>query len=227
MDMEQVLRSSSDWAERDRAGRLLIQALAAQEKYRDALARAEELRNNSADPDSIGFGAFHAALMEENGAKAEIIDEIKINGVTVSSTAVRAALCRGDVEFAEKLTGRPFSVTLPVIHGRRIGTGLGFPTINQAYPDNLTELRRGVYVCRVQIDGKTYKAVTNVGVKPTVRGDGVSIETHIIGYDGDLYGRDITVSFYRFLRDEIKFDSLEALKKQIEKDRKKAGEIKI
>ena len=88
-------------------------------------------------------------------------------------------------------------------------------------------LRRGVYVCRVQIDGKTYKAVTNVGVKPTVRGDGVSIETHIIGYDGDLYGRDITVSFYRFLRDEIKFDSLEALKKQIEKDRKKAGEIKI
>ena len=174
-----------------------------------------------------GDAAALKSLMEKNGAKAEIINEIQINGITVSSTAVRAALCRGDVELAAELTGRPFSVTLPVIHGRRIGTGLGFPTINQAYPDNLTELRRGVYVCRVEADGKTYRAVTNVGVKPTVKSDGVSIETHIIGYDGDLYGRDITVTFLRFLRDERKFSSLEELKKQIEKDKKRAEEEQI
>ena len=162
------------------------------------------------------------ALMEQSGKCAFVEDEIKINGMTVSSTAVRAALKDGDVRLAAALLGRPFSVTLPVIHGRRIGTGLGFPTVNQAYPETLTEMRRGVYVCRVEVDGKDHKAVTNVGVKPTLKNESLCIETHIIDCSGDFYGRDLTVRFYGFLRDEKKFASLDELKQQIKTDTERA-----
>jgi len=165
------------------------------------------------------------ALMMKSGADAKIIDEVKINGVTVSSTAVKRALYDGDITLANAMLDRAFSVTLPVIRGRRIGTWIGFPTINQAYPPELTELKRGVYACRVDIDGITYKAVTNVGIKPTVGAAGVTVETHIIGYNGDLYGRDITVKFYGFLREERKFDTIEELKDQIKKDVIKANEL--
>lgn len=164
-------------------------------------------------------------LMERAGAHARIIDEIKINGTAVSSTAVKRALSDGDIALANAMLNRPFSVTLPVIHGRRIGTGLGFPTINQDYPAELTDLRRGVYACRVDIDGVSYKAVSNVGIKPTVGADGVTVETHIIGCDMDLYGREIKVEFLFFIRDERKYDTLRELQEQIKKDVKKAGEL--
>ena len=177
--------------------------------------------------DAKGDAEALKSLMEQNGKSAFIEDEIKIGGLTVSSTAVRKALKDGDVTLAAKLLGRPFSVTLPVIHGRRIGTGLGFPTVNQSYPDTLTEMRRGVYVCRVEIDGVDYKAVTNVGIKPTLENCPLTIETHILNCEGDFYGRDLTVRFYGFLRDEKKFSSLDELKKQIKEDKEKAKEADI
>ena len=158
------------------------------------------------------------SLMHGYGKGAVVLDEIKCGKSSVSSTAIRSLLGAGSVTLAAVMLGRPFSVTLPVIHGRRLGTGMGYPTINQKYPDDLTPLRRGVYACRAYVDGQAYPAVSNVGVKPTVGSDCVTVETHIFGYDADMYGLDVKVEFIDFIREEKKFNSLDELKAQIAKD---------
>ena len=157
-------------------------------------------------------------LMRENGGGGIIIDKVCVDGVTVSSTGIRKALSDGDIKLANDMLGRPFSVEMPVIHGNNIGKSLGFPTINQTYPDGLVMLKHGVYACETYIDGIKYKAATDVGVKPTVGSDRVCCESFIIDYDGDLYGKTVTVYFTGFLRDERKFASLGLLAEQISKD---------
>ena len=158
------------------------------------------------------------SLMHGYGKGAVVLDPVKCGQRPVSSTAIRAALKDGDVRLAQMMLGRPFSVTLPVIHGRRLGTGMGYPTINQKYPDDLTPLRPGVYACRAYVGGGVHPAVSNVGVKPTVGAEFVTVETHIFGYDADMYGLDVCVEFIDFIRDEKKFGSLGELKAQIAKD---------
>lgn len=164
-------------------------------------------------------------LMRQNGGDAYICGAVTYKNTPVSSTEIRKALKNGDIQLSNGMLGRRFSITLPVVHGGHIGTGLGFPTVNQIYPDGLTPLRRGVYACRAKLGGRSYKAVSNVGTKPTVGSDGVVCETHIIDYDGDLYGKNVTVSFCRFIRDEKKFDSLEQLRAQIAADTETAKEL--
>lgn len=159
-----------------------------------------------------------AALMRGYGKGCVVIDKVCQNGVPVSSTAIRKALSDGDVGLANAMLGRKFTIETPVVHGSSIGKGLGFPTINQPYPDGLVMLRHGVYACETYIGGVKYKAVSNVGVKPTVGSDSVICETYILDYDGDLYGQTVTVGFNGFIRDERKFDSLDLLSGQIEKD---------
>lgn len=167
---------------------------------------------------AAGDAALLCELMRKYGAGAVVVDEIKLGGTPVSSTSIRSALKKGDIKLANDLLGRPFSVTLPVVHGRRLGTGMGYPTINQNYPPELSPLRFGVYACIAYAEGAPHPAVTNVGVKPTVGSDTVTVETHIFGCDADLYGRDITVEFIDFLRGERKFATLEELKAQIARD---------
>ena len=160
---------------------------------------------------------------EKNSVRFEIVRPVLDDGVPVSSTRIRAALREGDVPLANRLLGSPYMTCGTVVHGRHMGHSLGFPTINQLFsPEDLIP-RFGVYATIVEVDGKEYVGATDIGVKPTV-GDGYApaAETFILGYDGDLYGRNIVIRYYAFLRGEKRFDSLEELTKTVLDNAKQA-----
>ncbi|MGN0686888.1 MAG: riboflavin biosynthesis protein RibF [Oscillospiraceae bacterium] len=160
------------------------------------------------------------------GVKVCIVADICDGGVTISSTHIRELIRCGNVKEANRLLGYDLWYRLPVIHGNHIGRTLSFPTINQVIPQTNIIPKYGVYKSFVTIDGKNYRGVTNIGVKPTItdRGDGSGavMETHIIGFDGDLYGQKISVSLVDYLRPEVRFASLEELKAQIAADKETA-----
>ncbi len=137
----------------------------------------------------------------------------------ISSTKIRELIMSGEIERANELLGDFFSYDLVVRHGDGVGHTLGFPTINQFFPEDFIVPRFGVYVSRVKLGDKYYPAVTNVGVRPTVTGDSMRSETCIIGFEGDLYGKRVEVSLLGYIRGEVKFPGLEELKKQVEKDK--------
>ena len=114
--------------------------------------------------------------------------------------------------------GRQYSVTGEVFEDRKVGTTLGFPTVNIKIDDQKHRLKSGVYAGKITVDGNEYKAVINYGARPTFGLDASLIEAHLIGFSGQLYGRELKVRFDDFLRDVKKFDSVEQLKLQIEKD---------
>ena len=142
---------------------------------------------------------------------------MELEGVTVSSTYIRTLVEAGDVERAALFLGHRHCLTQTVVHGHRLGRTLGIPTVNLTFPPHVLAPRRGVYITRVYLpDGTSLAGVTNVGTRPTVsEGTAVSVETFLLDFDGDLYGKCIRVEFCQRLRDEQKFDSLEALKAQI------------
>ena len=159
-------------------------------------------------------------LMREAGRDAEVIAPAILDGTVVSSSAIRALLSEGDVGRAEQMLGRPYSFTGRVEHGRGYGHTEGIPTVNLPIPPHLAVPRRGVYRSRVILDGgEGYRAVSNVGVRPTFGGTTVNCESYLIDYPGgDLYGREARVELYGFLRDERRFDTPEELYRQIERD---------
>ncbi len=158
-------------------------------------------------------------LMKKYGGEAVVIPEVSYRGQTVSSSLIRGLIADGDMEKSRELLGRPFFIDFEVIHGKQLGRLLDFPTINQNFPAEHSVPKRGVYACTAEIDGVKYPACANVGVRPSVEDtDRVNCETHIIGYDGDLYGRHIKVEFYKFLRGEMKFSGVEELKAAIARD---------
>lgn len=165
-------------------------------------------------------------LMNDHGRKCIIVPPVIYDGEPISSSRIRNYIINGDMEYVTQLLGRPFSIKLTVIGGNQIGRTLGMPTINQIFPDRHIIPANGVYCTRCDIDGATYNCVTNVGTRPTVTGGDPHIicETHIIGYNDNLYGRKIKVSFYKKLRDEKKFTSLDELKNEIANNIKEAGE---
>lgn len=116
---------------------------------------------------------------------------------------------------AVRFLGHPYELTGTVIHGHRIGRTLGIPTANLLLPDGLVIPRFGVYICRVLIGEKSYPAVTNIGTRPTVSGSGITVEPWILDFEGDLYDREITLQFFRFLRPETKFPDLASLQQEI------------
>ena len=162
----------------------------------------------------------------ELGLGCDIIPAVTLNGVTVSSTHIRKLLEEGDVETARAFLGHPHVLTQTVGHGRQLGRTIGIPTANLVAPPHVLLPRRGVYAAKITLpDGRAFGGVTNVGVRPTVNnGQDVTVEPWILDFDGDLYGQAIRVEFYRRLRDERKFDSLAALKSQIETDAVKTRE---
>lgn len=139
----------------------------------------------------------------------------------VSSTLVREALLAGDCEKAHELLGRFFSITKRVVKGKRWGTAWGFPTANNILPTSQQWLR-GVFVTRVTVEGQCYTAITNGGTRPTLGGGRHMVESHLLDFKGDLYGKKITVEFLRKLRDEKRFEDFNALRSQIEEDKKQA-----
>lgn len=156
----------------------------------------------------------------ELGLGCDIIPKVELHGTTVSSTLIRALIEQGDVAQAAAYLGHPHTMRQQVQHGKRLGRTIGIPTINLAVPDHVLTPQRGVYVSRVCLEnGKSYPGVTNVGVRPTVSQSGiVSVETFLLGFDGDLYGQTVRLEFFRRLREERLFGSLEALKNQIQND---------
>lgn len=165
-------------------------------------------------------GAFNLKeLMSSLGVDTYIIPDYKIDGVHVSSTAIRNFIRSGDMESAEKFLGYPYFIRTTVIHGAQLGRKLGFPTINQLEYQKKAIPKFGVYSCVCTIDGKNYMGVVNVGIRPTVssgkQNPPVIFETHILDYSGDAYGKDVTVKFCKMLREEKKFSSLEELTENV------------
>ena len=162
-------------------------------------------------------------LMEkcaELGLGCDIVPKVELDGITVSSTYIRNLVGMGQLERASRFLGHPHVLTQEVRHGRRIGHTIGVPTVNLVAPPHVLVPSHGVYVTRVFLpSGESYPAVTNVGTRPTVNnGTDVTVEPWLLGFDGDLYGQRVRVEFFKRIRDEIRFDSLDSLRLQIQKD---------
>ncbi len=175
-----------------------------------------------------GFGyqrAGNAELLKElapqYGFLLEVIDKAREDNRDISSTYIKEELDLGAIEKANELLGEPYAIHGTVVHGNHIGgTVLGFPTINILPPPEKHLPPFGVYVSRVLIGGTYYGGITNIGKKPTVEGDyPVGVETYVFHFDRDIYGENIEVQLLNFERPEQKFDSLEDLKAQLERDK--------
>jgi riboflavin kinase/FMN adenylyltransferase len=157
-------------------------------------------------------------ICQKYGAVGVSAQPVCEGGAPVSSTRIRALIEQGEIKAAAELLGRPFEICMEVVHGRRLGRQFGTPTINQRIPQSLVTPRYGVYASVTHVGGEALPSVTNVGVKPTVGGRHISAETYIMGFSGDLYGKTVAIDLIAFMRPEIKFESLEALKTQIKSD---------
>ena len=154
----------------------------------------------------------------ELGMGCDIIQKVEQDGITISSTYIRTLVAQGEMERAGEFLGHPHTLTDRVAHGKKIGgSALGFPTVNLRVPAGVIVPAFGVYATRVWFDGQCRNGVTNVGVRPTVEdNDGrVTVESYILDFDGDLYGHEIRVEFFKRLRGERRFPSLEALADEI------------
>lgn len=143
----------------------------------------------------------------------------QLDGDTViSSTFIRECIKNGRVEKANSLLYGGFSFLAEVIHGDARGRTLGFPTANYLYPELLVQAKFGVYISRIIVDGKSYDAITNIGIRPTFKTDSVRCETYIKDFSGDIYGKTVKTELVKFVRSEQKFNSLEELKSAITND---------
>ena len=158
------------------------------------------------------------AFCAERGLPCVIVPEQTLDGVRISSTCIRRQIEAGDMVTAVRFLGHPYTITGQVVPGRQIGRTLGVPTANLRLPEGIVIPKFGVYACRCLVDGVWYPAVTNIGTRPTVEGKHVTVEPWILDFSGDLYGREITLEFHRFLRPEQRFPDLEALRAQIRRD---------
>ena len=157
-------------------------------------------------------------LCNDKGIYLHVIDDVAKDGRRVSTTHVKQLLLNGNIEVANQLLGESYSICGEVVHGRAIGAKMGFPTANVVIPKEKARIKVGVYKTRVVLDGKSYNAITNYGARPTFNLDEVLTETYIDGYKGDLYGKEITVYFEEFLRECVKFSSIEELTLQLQRD---------
>jgi riboflavin kinase/FMN adenylyltransferase len=175
-----------------------------------------------------GTPAFLAEAGARHGFAVEIVAKVEDGAgeqaCVVSSTAIRRALERGDVETAARGLGRRYSVSGRVIPGQRLGRTLGVPTANIAL-DPTTRLAHGVYAVRAHIDGKTSAGAASFGVRPTVDNGPPLLEVHLLDFHGDLYGREMEVEFVQRIREERKFDSLALLTEEMERDKERARAI--
>ena len=158
------------------------------------------------------------ALCEALGIGFACIPEITLDGETVSSTLIRSLLEQGEAARAVRFLGHPHLLSGTVVSGQRLGRTLGIPTANVIPAEGILIPRFGVYAARAYFDGKEQLAVVNIGVRPTVHGDGVTVEPWILDFDGDLYGHNLRLELVDFLRPEKKFASLEALKAEVHRN---------
>ncbi len=154
----------------------------------------------------------------EQGMPCVIVPEQSMDGVRISSTHIRDLIEGGEMKTAAKFLGHPHMLSGEVVPGQHLGRKLGFPTANLRLPPEVICPKFGVYACRARIGDQVFPAVANVGTRPTVNGEGITVEPWILDFSGDLYGQILTLEFHAFLRPEQKFASLEELKAQIFQD---------
>ncbi|WP_026951622.1 bifunctional riboflavin kinase/FAD synthetase [Algoriphagus mannitolivorans] len=160
------------------------------------------------------------------GFELEEISRQDVDEIGVSSTKIRKALESGDIKTATAYLGRPYELNGLVVKGQQIGRSIGFPTANIHIPNSYKLIPRdGVYAVEAKIDGLLYKAMLNIGNRPTVDGTSKTVEAHLFDFQGDLYNKQITVYFIEFIREEKKFNSLDELKNQLAKDQRIAKSI--
>lgn len=173
-----------------------------------------------------GDAALLGMLCEQHGVELVVAEELSDEGGTVSSDRIRRLIEAGEMQEATRLLGHPFVIDTPVSHGQALGRTLGSPTANQVLPAGFVMPRFGVYMSTAVIDGKSYYGVTNIGVRPTVGAPEPLAETWFDGFEGDLYDRTLEVVLTRFLREEMRFASVEELKMQIVADRDRARALR-
>ena len=150
---------------------------------------------------------------------------VKVGGEAVSSTRIRKLIADGEVNLAGKMLGQHFFFSGEITHGDARGRTIGFPTLNIPYPTELVIPKFGVYASLTEVNGKIYKSVTDIGVRPTFKTDYIISETNIMGFEGDLYGKIAKIHLVDFIRGEVKFGGVEELKFAISKDKKTAAQI--
>ncbi len=159
-------------------------------------------------------------LKQKLGYEVEEVPPFYVDGAPVSSTRIRDLLHDGNVKEANRMLGYEYAITGKVVRGQRIGHKIGFPTANLEIPNEYKLITaNGVYVCRVLLGDRTLKGMGNIGVRPTIDHGDLTIEVHIFDFDEEIYDEKITIQFVDRLRDEEKFESLEALKTQLAKDK--------
>lgn len=167
---------------------------------------------------AVGTAKKLAAYCESREMPFCIVPQQLLDSIRVSSTHIRELIKTGDIQTANRFLGHPHILSGQVMPGKQLGRTLGFPTANLHFPAYVLPPRFGVYACKATVDGKVYTAVTNVGTRPTVNGDGVTAEAHLLDFQGDLYGKTLTLAFYAFLRPEEKFESIGKLQEEILKN---------
>ena len=170
-----------------------------------------------------GDVALLRALEETYGYRTVCVPKVTEESVRISSTGIRGLLAEGKVAEANELLGRPYAVFGEVLHGKKLGRTLGFPTMNLIPSGEKLLPVYGVYVTRTKVDGQWFDGITNIGLRPTVDSDEqVSVETHLFSYEGDLYGKQVEVQFLTFLRPERKFPDVDSLQGAMKEDVKNA-----
>ena len=155
----------------------------------------------------------------EKGFTLHVIDLVARNGdETISSTAIRNTLQAGDIEQANEWLGRAYALSGEVVHGDHRGRTIGFPTANIRVWEEQVIPANGVYACWAYVGAQRYMAVTNIGVRPTFAGEGVTVEAHLLDFDREIYGETLTITFEKRLRAEQRFNGIEALVAQIKAD---------
>lgn len=166
-------------------------------------------------------------LSKELDFEVEQMEAINIHENNISSTKVRNALLTGNVKEANDMLGYSYSVSGIVVHGKKIGRTIGYPTAN-IETDSIKLLpKKGAYIVEVVVKGQTFKGMLSIGTNPTVNGEKLTVEVYILDFEGDIYGEQITVKFRDFLHDEIKFEGLEKLIEKLDEDKRLTEEFKF
>ncbi|MGM9650309.1 MAG: riboflavin biosynthesis protein RibF [Faecousia sp.] len=162
------------------------------------------------------------ALCRQLGMGCDCVEKLALDGVTISSTHIRTLLAQGQTEQAARFLGHPHRLSGQVVSGQQLGRRLGIPTANLEPPAGVLLPQSGVYAVRAYVGTDAYTGVCNIGTRPTVHGGGVTVETWLDGFEGDLYDRRLRLDFYRRLRPERRFASLEEMKQEIVRNRQQA-----
>lgn len=171
--------------------------------------------------DKAGNPSYLKELGKRYNVEVYVVDAVKRDNQMISSSQIRNLIIDGKMEAANEMLGHPYMVVGNVMQGKKLGRTIGFPTINlmadpdRVYPPN------GVYATKVKVNAKTYLSMTNVGYNPTVSGERKMIETHLFEFNDTLYGAEVEVDFYHFIRPEQKFEGIEALRVQLAQDKNK------